>query len=107
PMYSRSPYSLSVRCQWKPRDLSDLSAPFYGAGSTASWRLCVRSARRYLDDAKMVRVLRDGDDNRERSPRLRHVDPRNRLAGLFGENLHTGRERIPSGDAGQGAATCV
>src|SRR5262252_5058402 len=106
-MYSWPPSSLSVRCQREPAELSDLSASFHGAGRTASRRLCIRFPGRYLDDAKMVGVLWDGHDYSECSPRLWHVDPRDRLTGVFGENLDTGRERIASRHAGQGTASRV
>src|SRR5262245_14912081 len=106
-MYSRSPSTLRVSCQWKPTKLSDLSAPFHGAGSTAGRRLCVRSARRYLDYAKIVGVFRDGHDNSECAALLRHIDPRNRLAGSLGKNLDAGRECIPGGHTGQSAIAGV
>src|SRR5262245_1391290 len=106
-MYSRSPSSLRVSCQWKPTKLSDLSASFHGASSTAGRRLCVRSSRRYLDYAKIVGVFRDRHNNSECSALLRHIDSRNRLAGSLGKNLDAGRECIPGRHTGQSAVAGV
>src|SRR5215510_5275292 len=100
-MCSRSPSTLGIYCQWEPTELSDLSAPFHGAGGAAGRRLRVWSARRYLDYAKIVGIFRDGHNNSECSALLRHIDPRNRLAGPLGKNLDAGRECVPGKHTGQ------
>src|SRR5262245_2333622 len=96
-MCSRSPSTLRICCQWEPTELSDLSAPFNGAGGTAGRPPRVWSARRYLDYAKIIGVLRDGNNNSECSARLRHVDSRNRLAGFLGENLDAAENALRAG----------